>query len=303
MNEIMEATDAKQVMSVADLNTNIKIIQDVMKNVMVEGVHYGVIPGCGKKPTLLKPGAEVLMATFHLAGEPVINDLSTSDEMRYQITMRILYAPTGVFLGSGVGEASSNEKKYKWREAVCDEEFEATPENMRQIYWKKGWNGAKATSVKQVRANMSDIANTVLKMGKKRSQSDAVLSVTGASSLFTQDIEDMREILNKADNKSTTTSTKPPQSKSKPKDTGDGKATCFIQEIKEFNGIYKSGKNKGKDYIKTGIVGDNGITYGTFDKALGTFAKKCKGSEVEIDYEQNGDFFNATNITPIEQQD
>jgi hypothetical protein len=35
----------------------VKIIQDVMKSVMQEGQHYGVIPGCVDKPTLLKPGA------------------------------------------------------------------------------------------------------------------------------------------------------------------------------------------------------------------------------------------------------
>ena len=106
------------------------------------------------------------------------------------------------------------------------------------------------------------------------------------------------------DNKSTTTSTKPPQSKSKPKsETGDEKVTCFITEVKESNGTYKTGKDKGKKYVRSGIVCDNDIIYGTFDEALGTFAKKCVGSEVEIDYEQNGGFFNATNITPIEQQD
>lgn len=287
--------------SVADLNTHISIIRNVLKSVMKEGVHYGTIPGCGNKPTLLKAGAEVLMATFKLAAEPVITDLSTADEMRYQIIMRILHAPSGIFLGSGVGEASSNEKKYKWRESVCDEEFEQTPENMRQIYWKKGWNGAKAKSVKQVRANMSDIANTVLKMCKKRSQVDAVLSVTGASELFTQDIEDMKDMLAKT--KNTQHETKAPESKSaKNKDDGTS-VTCFITGIKEFKGKYRTGKKKGEDYIKTGIVCNNGITYGTFDEQLGSFATKCKGSEVEIQYEKNGDFYNASNIIPITQQD
>ena len=40
-----------------------------------------------------------------------------------------------------------------------------------------------------------DAANTVLKMAKKRSFIDAVLTVTGASRIFTQDLEDIKEAL------------------------------------------------------------------------------------------------------------
>jgi len=248
-NEIMELPQQRQ-LTVEDLQTQITTIKKVIKSVMIEGVHYGKIPGCGDKPALFKPGAEMLMATFRLAAEYQTEDMSNLDEMRYRITTRITYAPTGSFLGSGVGEASTNEKKYKWRKAVCEEEFDNTPENMRQIHYSN-WNG-KVTKTQQVKANPADIANTVLKMAKKRSLVDAVLTVTGGgiSDMFTQDIEDMDKSHFAGNQKQTT---KQPRSKSKDKDDKPQGFTALVKHIypkkdkapcsatfEEQDGYYKS---------------------------------------------------------------
>ena len=43
--------------------------------------------------------------------------------------------------------------------------------------------------------NPQDLANTILKMAKKRSFVDGILTVTGASRIFTQDIEDINDIV------------------------------------------------------------------------------------------------------------
>jgi hypothetical protein len=50
----------------------------------------------------------------------------------------------------------------------------------------------------QVRMNQSDIANTVLKMAKKRALVDAVLTITGASDCFSQDLDDMDDTTREA---------------------------------------------------------------------------------------------------------
>ena len=39
----------------------------IMAGAMVKGEDYGVIPGTGSKPTLLKPGAEKLCVLFKLS--------------------------------------------------------------------------------------------------------------------------------------------------------------------------------------------------------------------------------------------
>ena len=176
-------------LTAADVRAQVNLMQDVMIEVMKKDTHYGVIPGT-KQPSLYKAGAEKIMSTFRLAADPAVEDLGRDGEVHYRVKVSILSA-SGMFLGAGMGECSSQEDKYAWRGVVCDEEFEATPENRRRIKFAK-WNG-KVEQKKQVRTNPADVANTILKMAKKRGMIDGVLTVTAASDLFTQDIEDLPE--------------------------------------------------------------------------------------------------------------
>lgn len=190
MNELT-STKESRALTVAEVRSNVNLIQEVMKSVMKKDVHYGVVPGCGMKPTLLKPGAEKIMATFKLSADPVIDDLSNSDCVKYRITVK-LNTFAGVFVGSGIGECSSDEEKFKWRKAI-GKEFDETPEDRRRSKWANGKEGPYQLS--QVRTNPADLANTVLKMAKKRALVDAVLTATAASDIFNQDIEELPEEL------------------------------------------------------------------------------------------------------------
>src|SRR3990167_5758676 len=125
-----------EVLTASEIKAQVALIQQVMKSVMLDGVHYGKIPGCGDKPALLKAGAEKILSTFRIAVTPEVFDLSNSDEMRYRVVAKGVHAPSGMDLGSGVGEASSNEEKYKWKTAVNDQEFDSTPEDRRRSKWK-----------------------------------------------------------------------------------------------------------------------------------------------------------------------
>lgn len=185
--ELMALPTYQKPLTAIEIRAQVNLIQEVMKAVMKENTHYGVIPGC-KKPSLWKPGAEVLFTTFHIFVDPAIEDLSTSDEARFRV-MAHAKSAAGFSLGSAVGEASSDEEKYKWREIVCQEEWDATPENQRRTKWKSG--RANPYCVYQVRANIADCRNTVLKMAAKRASVALALQVTAASDIFTQDIEDL----------------------------------------------------------------------------------------------------------------
>jgi hypothetical protein len=165
-------------------------IVQLMRDVMKEGIDYGTIPGT-PKPTLYKPGSEKLLSMFRLAAKPEAEDLSTPDTIRYRVRVIITEASTGLFLGEGLGEASSAETKYQWRKAVCQEEWDDTPVDRRRKKWSKGQNGVYTVS--QVRAEMEDVANTVLKMAKKRAQIDGTLTVTAASDVFSQDAAELKD--------------------------------------------------------------------------------------------------------------
>lgn len=178
-------------LTAAHVRAQVNLIQDVMRSVMFDGTHYGKIPGT-QSVSLYKAGAEKLMATFRLCAKPEVEDLSRDGEIHYRVTVNLLSA-SGQFLGAGIGECSSREDKYAWRAMICQEEFDATPENRRRIKFSK-YQG-RVEQKKQIRTNPSDVANTILKMAKKRAQVDAVITVTAASDIFTQDIEDLPEEL------------------------------------------------------------------------------------------------------------
>lgn len=175
--------------TVAELKQQIAIIHQAMTELMKNETHYGLVPGCGKKQVLLKPGAELIMTLFRFGSELTVEEFSDGFDVRYRVTARGFHIPTGNTIGYGIGEASTSEKKYKWRAAVCHEEYEATPETRRQIAYLKDYSG-KIVPTEQVRQNPADILNTVLKMAKKRAQVDLCLTATACSDIFVQDIDD-----------------------------------------------------------------------------------------------------------------
>lgn len=240
MNELATIDHSQMSLSADQIRSQVNLIQEVMASVMKKDTHYGKIPGTTKN-TLYKAGAEVLLTTFRIAVEPDVEDLSTSDEIRYRIHARGIHQSTGVVVGIGVGECSSNEEKYKWVAAVCQEQFEATDVDRRRIAYKKKKYPEKGHyTVDQIRAEPADIANTILKMAKKRAQIDLCLTATAASDIFTQDIEDLTDGLrNNIADDNRDIEVKQPQSKSAKAGSGENPATEKQRKMvfaRSFNG-------------------------------------------------------------------
>lgn len=180
-------------MAVSDIIQHVAVVQEVMRAVMKPEVHYGKIPGTDK-PTLYKAGAEVLCMVFRIADTYEVTDMSTPDIVRYRVNCIGVHQGTGTVMGSGLGEASSGEEKYKWRKAICKEEFDETPANMRRVKHARG-KGGTTYKQEQIRTEPADLANTILKMANKRAKMAMVLNVTAASDCFAQDLEDMDDAL------------------------------------------------------------------------------------------------------------
>jgi hypothetical protein len=223
MSNDVAVYDVSKPLTLAQVKDQVHLLQEILKGVMTEGQHYGKIPGAGDKPTLLKPGAEKIMSTFQLWPDPEVEDLSFNDVIRYRVKIKLINKVSGITEGAGVGECSTEEEKYKWRAVVSEDEWNATPESHKRIKFGKKWENNKQVGyqVKQIRTNPYDLANTVVKMAKKRALVDAVLTATAASDIFTQDIEDMPpEVLNRGNGKAATQKppTKEPQRKSEKKE-------------------------------------------------------------------------------------
>jgi hypothetical protein len=196
MNEVIErkgsgiaVSQSSGRMAVSEVLGAVKLVQEVMQNIMKVDVHYGKIPGT-PKPTLLKPGAELLCMAFRIAPSYRVEDLSTEDKSRYRVTCTGTHQTTGYALGDGMGTASSGEAKYKWRKSFKDE-FEATLPHLRREHKGKDRDTGREYSVFQVRTEPDDLENTILKMANKRALVAMVLNVTAASDMFTQDLEDL----------------------------------------------------------------------------------------------------------------
>jgi hypothetical protein len=238
----MEAVEQyKKPMTAVEVKAQVQVIQEIMSSVMKKDVHYGIIPGT-PKPTLYKPGSEKILATFHIAADPrVIEDLSTEDEIRYRVKVYgVSYDGVDIF-GVGIGECSSSENKYRWRKPVCDEEFNETPENRKRAVWKRGKD--KNYQEKQVRTNPADVANTILKMAKKRAQIDMTLTSTAASDVFEQDLEDMPDEIREHVTEQRTNGKEPikePQAKSSAKpQVKDPDAPSSEPQQKAVHAMYK----------------------------------------------------------------
>lgn len=214
-------TEAKElaVISVAEqapvpvevLRQQVQAIQSVMQKVMQKDVHFGVIPGTGKKPSLLKAGAEKICMLFRLIPEfNVTRNNLARDHVEYEVICT-LKNPRGEVMGQGVGLCSTMESKYRWRQGAracpsCG--CQGTIIKGKAEYgggWlcfaKKGGCGQKFddgdTSIESQNVDkienpdLADQYNTVLKMAKKRAHVDATITATAASDIFTQDVEDM----------------------------------------------------------------------------------------------------------------
>lgn len=189
---LTETPNALAPLTAKDLHARVQLIQKAMKAVMKDKVHYGIVPGT-PKPSLWKAGAEVLCAMFHIAPSYRIEDLSDHDCIRYRIACVGTHQISGAVLGEGMGECSSNEKKYKWRQVKSAREYDNTDESRRRIEFGYDREKREEYEILQVRQEPADIANTVLKMACKRAQVAMVINVTAASDIFAQDLEDLPE--------------------------------------------------------------------------------------------------------------
>jgi hypothetical protein len=180
-------------LTATDIRKQVNLIQSVMKEVMIDGQHYGKVPGCGDKPALLKSGAEKIAMTFRLGSEfdELPGSVESDSFICYKIDCKLFHIPTGNVVGHGRGTASSKEKKNRTRSVSA---YKATDEEkaIGKLEQRPGKDG-KPYDVYIIPQDPWDIQNTIYKMACKRAQVAAILSATGASDIFTQDIEDLPE--------------------------------------------------------------------------------------------------------------
>ena len=197
-------------LDVEDVIAQVRKIQAVMQQVMKSGEHYGVIPGTGTKPVLLKPGAEKLLLTFRFDPQYESTEVYDGKHLTVKSRCTLYHITSGQRMGSGEGSCSTKESKYAYRQGLrlcpkCGKDAIIKGKKEWGGGWlcfaKKGGCGEKwkdgdpaiegQSTERVANEDLPDQYNTVLKMANKRSLVAAVLNVTAASDIFTQDLEDV----------------------------------------------------------------------------------------------------------------
>lgn len=159
--EVKEKVDSLSL--IENLNTGavagtlgkINQFQQVVQAQFIQGHDFGIIPGTGSKPTMLKPGAEKIVMLLGLTSEfQILESTRDFDQGFFQYQIKCQLKKNGLVVTEGIGSANTRERKY-------------------------------------IKGDPYTLDNTVLKMAKKRALVDAALLVGSLSSIFTQDIEDM----------------------------------------------------------------------------------------------------------------
>jgi hypothetical protein len=137
--------------------SRVQQLREYIQQGMKDGVDYGLIPGTNtNKPSLFKPGAEKLCLIYGLSAR--VAELKSIEDFEvgifsYVVKVSLVQKRTGTVVAEGVGQCNSRERRYKNQDPAS-------------------------------------VANTILKMARKRALVDATISATCASDEFTQDIED-----------------------------------------------------------------------------------------------------------------
>lgn len=193
----------------SEVTARYKTIVGVMEKTFKIGVHYGdPYEGAGKK-VLLKPGADVMCVLFQFMPDYAITMRAEGEHREYEIITVLKHVPTNKIISTGVGVCSTKESKYRYRgnelvstgKAVPREYWDIRKEDAKEAQRLIGGPGFKASKIDDVwtickmgekaeNPDIADVYNTVLKMAKKRSYVDAIITATASSNLFTQDVDE-----------------------------------------------------------------------------------------------------------------
>lgn len=174
----------KPIASPAQLLSYHDDVAKIVQNALTPDVDFGLIPGTGDKPSLLKPGAEKLCLAFGAHPEYELIEYEGAHDAEIVWVKRKKIWRKGE-RGFDWGEETGNalglyRYRYRCKIVLADGRIIAMAE------------GVCSTLESKYVDRPRDSENTVCKMAQKRAFVAAVLHAFALSNRFTQDIEDMR---------------------------------------------------------------------------------------------------------------
>jgi hypothetical protein len=168
------------------------VLNKIYKDVLQINVDYGTIPGT-PKPSLWKPGAELLGIYFHLTtGNTIIEKTEDISKPYFSYVVQQRFFFEGKLVSVGVGASNTGESRYALRKVYELDYQKMADEEKAKVITKKTSKGIQYY-LPTPPDEIFTLQNTVLKMAKKRAFVDGILSATGADRIFTQDLSEEDE--------------------------------------------------------------------------------------------------------------
>lgn len=189
-NEInaLSIIDTVEIDNIANTMNKIAQMQTVVQKTLKKGHDFGEVPGTNK-PTLLKPGGEKICMLFGL--NPEYEFLQTTedyDKEFFSYNIKCTLFKNRQAVAQGVGSCNSKEKKYRYINVdSIPVNYIGPSEEFPDKYGRPKY--------KISNPDVCSLVNTILKMAKKRAFIDAVLQVASLSEVFTQDLEDIGDLI------------------------------------------------------------------------------------------------------------
>lgn len=211
VGQIMQLSDEDFERNLTMLKKGLERARRMQTEILRPDIDFGTLPGVDR-PFLHKPGAETFEKAYGLATTYTvtrnIGDGENEPEVEYIVHARVhLGTGDGPVIAEGLGQASTWEKKYRYRagsrkcpkcgaDAIRRGTKRGSDEPEFYCWTKQGGCGVRfaidTPELAQAPDDIEnpdpwDLANTLLKMARKRSYVDGILTGTGTSGLFTQD--------------------------------------------------------------------------------------------------------------------
>ncbi len=193
---------ARMLIAPAEAKERLRTLRALINAILVPGVDYMKIPGCGDREVLTKSGAEKVSEVFGYAPTfQILERVERWDDDRpffhYLVKCVLRRKEDGLKVAECIASCNSKESKYadRWAfERDIPPYLDKAKLRTKQVRNKKPKQGEGPTLTMFALPNerIYDQVNTLIKMAEKRAFVGALIIAARLSAMFTQDLEDMR---------------------------------------------------------------------------------------------------------------
>ncbi len=247
---------------------SLALLQDMVKDILVEGRDYGRVPGTSQ--FLWDPGANQIFGGFNVfpGHRRIISHIEDGTKISIVIEVPLIQRHTGTEVASGIGASSNEESKHKYRWIKEGEIglWGYTSDTATSLKTKVEDGGKK---YRIPNPDRGELINVCVKQASKRAEVDAAEALPGVSSTL-RELFDPKRSQWKGGGK---------QPKEQPIDDGSPRWTKFWGEVRALGIVTESGTpDSARVHQLLGVVSmKNWLEKGrTLDEATKTLAEKVK---------------------------